>query len=172
MFREPSRPSSHRAPRIQTRAALIRVKNFKDETAVHTSVTTALASIESCSCVACSTKRALQRRVSAAAVRHSSHGGDRSATCRDDERVDPVKDAEHQLRLRFALILRGRKPEVPLRASRERRQRRKYRVQRQMVRRSHEGERKRFAKRKQRKRATGESPRSGHPEGCVAWLRR
>jgi hypothetical protein len=41
-----------------------------------------------------------------------------------------------------------------------------------MVRRSHEGERKRFAKRKQRKRATGESPRSGHPEGCVAWLRR
>ena len=109
---------------------MIRVKNFEDETVVRTSVTTALASIENCSCVARSTKRALQRRVSAAAVRHSSHGGDRSAMIRGGERIDPVKDVQRRLRLRFALVLSRRKPEVLLRARRKRRQRRNWSVRR------------------------------------------
>ena len=86
---------------------MIRVKNFEDETVVRTSVTTALASIENCSCVARSTKRALQRRVSAAAVRHSSHGGDRridGALARENRLLGkifcPVRRPARKTRLR------------------------------------------------------------------------
>jgi len=56
------------ALRIENRAsAFIRVKNSEGATIVRTGVTTALASIEKCSCVACPLKRELERRVSAGA---------------------------------------------------------------------------------------------------------
>ena len=60
------------ALRIQNRdSAFIRVKNSEGETVVRTGVTTALASIEKCSCVACPLKRELERRVPARASRRN-----------------------------------------------------------------------------------------------------
>jgi hypothetical protein len=56
------------ALRIQNRdSAFIRVKNSEGETIVRAGVTTALASIERCSCAACPVKREWERRVSAGA---------------------------------------------------------------------------------------------------------
>jgi hypothetical protein len=58
------------ALRIENRdSAFIRVKNSEGATVVRTGVTTALVSIEKCSCVACPLKRELERRVSAGASR-------------------------------------------------------------------------------------------------------
>ena len=60
------------ALRIENRdSAFIRVKNSEGATIVQTGVTTALASIEKCSCVACPLKRELERRVSAGASRRN-----------------------------------------------------------------------------------------------------
>jgi len=60
------------ALRIEKRdSAFIRVKNSEGETIVRAGVTTALASIEKCSCVACPLKRELERRVSAGASRRN-----------------------------------------------------------------------------------------------------
>jgi hypothetical protein len=116
---------------------LIRVKSFEDETVVHTSVTTALASIEKCLCV----------------------GG------RDRKRVRAPR-----LSCRSAPFISWWRPPRHLRASWERRQRRKQSVQRQLVRHSREGERKRFAKRTQWKRAPEENRRSLRLERCAAHL--
>jgi len=56
------------ALRIQNRdSAFIRVKNSEGEIIVRAGVTTALASIEKCSCAACPVKREWERRVSAGA---------------------------------------------------------------------------------------------------------
>ena len=56
------------ALRIENRdIAFIRVKNSEGETIVRAGVTTALASIEKCSCAACPVKREWERRVSAGA---------------------------------------------------------------------------------------------------------
>jgi hypothetical protein len=52
-------------------SAFIRVKNSEDATVVLTGVTTALASIEKCSCVACPIKREWERRVSAGVSRRN-----------------------------------------------------------------------------------------------------
>jgi hypothetical protein len=52
-----------------TDSAFIRVKNSEGATVVRTGVTTALVSIEKCSCVACPLKRELERRVSAGELR-------------------------------------------------------------------------------------------------------
>jgi hypothetical protein len=54
-----------------TDSAFIRVKNSEGATVVRTGVTTALVSIEKCSCVACPLKRELERRVSAGASRRN-----------------------------------------------------------------------------------------------------
>ena len=60
------------ALRIENRdSAFIRVKNSEGATVVRTGVTTALVSIEKCSCVACPLKRELERRVSAGASRRN-----------------------------------------------------------------------------------------------------
>ncbi len=62
------------ALRIENRAkvsAFIRVKNSEGATVVRTGVTTALVSIEKCSCVARRLKRELERRVSAGASRRN-----------------------------------------------------------------------------------------------------
>jgi hypothetical protein len=54
------------ALRIENRdSVFIQVNNSEGATVVRTGVTTALASIEKCSCVACPLKRELERRVSA-----------------------------------------------------------------------------------------------------------
>jgi hypothetical protein len=52
-------------------SAFIRVKNAEDATVVLTNVTTALASIEKCSCVACPIKSEWERRISAGASRRN-----------------------------------------------------------------------------------------------------
>ena len=60
------------ALRIENKdSAFIRVKNSEGATVVRTGVTTALLSIEKCSCVACLLKRELERRVSAGASRRN-----------------------------------------------------------------------------------------------------
>ena len=60
------------ALRIENRvSAFIRVKNSEGATVVRTGVTTALVSIEKCSCVARPLKRELERRVSAGASRRN-----------------------------------------------------------------------------------------------------
>jgi hypothetical protein len=68
------------ALRIQNRnGKFIRVKNSDGETVVRVGVTTALASIEKCSCVACPVKRELERRVSAFEVAHGWYIGEAPA---------------------------------------------------------------------------------------------
>ena len=52
-------------------ARLFEFKNSEGATVVRTGVTTALLSIEKCSCVACPLKRELERRVSAGASRRN-----------------------------------------------------------------------------------------------------
>ena len=52
-------------------AHLFEFKNSEGATVVRTGVTTALVSIEKCSCVACPLKRELERRVSAGASRRN-----------------------------------------------------------------------------------------------------
>jgi hypothetical protein len=70
----PARRSTREALalRIENKdSAFIRVKNSEGATVVRTGVTTALISIEKCSCVACPLKRELERRVSAGASRRN-----------------------------------------------------------------------------------------------------
>ena len=60
------------ALRVQNRdSAFIQVKNSEGATVVRTGVTTALASIEKCSCMACPLKTELERHVSAGASRRN-----------------------------------------------------------------------------------------------------